>query len=358
MGHCSSTACGASDGEANLEIVAPRPNTMSQECGEIGVVSEVLAPPKFVDDASHKVKQEEDSSEISTAASSNTNQASVESPDVAMCKTSPASAPAELEASVAQVLAEGPRPSQRPGMALAIDSIRSRTLSASQRCASQRSESQLTACSARPSAQSSAIISECAGLPPPRAPEGLKPITSGHLPGTTISAIREALEAEDGPVQKFMREVLGCSDFSTTPWAASRRNLGDAGRQGLFFRKSRYRALLPADIPGPVARLVGAPPSLDAHSLFALGCSESELVLVQQSFVKGIMYSDRFRLQNTFSFTQVKDGCTLAQWAEVVWTKPLPWTHTPVKVFVEKKARAEAKGTFRDFARTIQEAAC
>jgi hypothetical protein len=115
---------------------------------------------------------------------------------------------------------------------------------------------------------------------------------------------------------------------------------------------------MPTDIPNSVARLIGIPAAVDARSLFALSCADDRLVLVQQSMVQGIMFSDRFRLQNTFSFVQEADGVLLSQWAEVIWDKPLPWTHTPVKMFVEKKARAEAKSTFRDFARRIQEDAC
>jgi hypothetical protein len=100
---------------------------------------------------------------------------------------------------------------------------------------------------------------------------------------------------------------------------------------------------------------MGIPDAVDARSLFALCCSDDQLVLVQQSMVQGIMFSDRFRLQNTFSFMQEADGVLLSQWCEVIWDKPLPWTHTPVKMFVEKKAKAEAKSTFRDFAARIQE---
>jgi hypothetical protein len=211
-----------------------------------------------------------------------------------------------------------------------------------------------------PGLRQTELEAECSNLPAPIAPCGLKPLSSQKLSGVSIEQIRFALQATEGPVQKFMREILACDDFSTTPWAESQsdnRILGTQGaRQNIFFRRSRYRAKMPADVPAPVRKLIGIPEYANARSLFALGCSDQELVLVQQSFVQGIMYSDRFRLQNTFCFTQEDDGCLLSQWAETVWSKPLPWSHTPVKVFVEKRAKAEAKCTFRDFARTIQEA--
>jgi len=212
---------------------------------------------------------------------------------------------------------------------------------------------------------SSGLHRECEVLPLPSVPVGRKPLVSQKLPGLDIKSIRTSLEMEEGPVQRFMREILGCSEFNTTPWAARRPTAADtegAKKAGtgtsIFFRRSRYRAAMPSDIPSSVARLVGMPDSVDARSLFVLGCMDDQLVLVQQSMVQGVMFSDRFRLQNTFSFVQEADGVLLSQWAEVIWDKPLPWTHTPVKMFVEKKARAEAKSTFRDFARRIQDGAC
>eukprot|EP00427_Karlodinium_veneficum_P036396 CAMPEP_0169290544 /NCGR_PEP_ID=MMETSP1016-20121227/61754_1 /TAXON_ID=342587 /ORGANISM="Karlodinium micrum, Strain CCMP2283" /LENGTH=328 /DNA_ID=CAMNT_0009381057 /DNA_START=65 /DNA_END=1051 /DNA_ORIENTATION=- len=185
---------------------------------------------------------------------------------------------------------------------------------------------------------SSGLQGECEALPLPTVPVGLKPLTSQKLLGLDIKSIRASLEVEEGPVQRFMREILGCSDFSTTPWAARRisADVEDGAKKAsaatsVFFRRSLYRAAMPSDIPSSVARLVGIPDSVKAS------------------------FSDRFRLQNTFSFAQEADGVLLSQWAEVIWDKPLPWTHAPVKMFVEKKARAEAKSTFRDFAKIIHD---
>lgn len=209
---------------------------------------------------------------------------------------------------------------------------------------------------------SSGLQRECEVLPLPTVPVGLKPLTSQKLIGLDIKSIRASLEVEEGPVQRFMREILGCSDFSTTPWAVRRisADVEDSAKKAsaatsVFFRRSLYRAAMPSDIPSSVARLVGIPDSVNARSLFVLGCKDDLLILVQQSMVQGIMFSDRFRLQNTFSFAQEADGVLLSQWAEVIWDKPLPWTHAPVKMFVEKKARAEAKSTFRDFAKIIHD---
>jgi len=209
---------------------------------------------------------------------------------------------------------------------------------------------------------SSGLQRECEVLPIPTVPVGLKPLTSQKLLGLDIKSIRASLELEEGPVQRFMREILGCSDFSTTPWAARRisADVEDSAKKAsaatsVFFRRSLYRAAMPSDIPSSVARLVGIPDSVNARSLFVLVCKDDQLILVQQSMVQGIMFSDRFRLQNTFSFAQEADGVLLSQWAEVIWDKPLPWTHAPVKMFVEKKARAEAKSTFRDFAKIIHD---
>jgi len=82
-------------------------------------------------------------------------------------------------------------------------------------------------------------------------------------------------------------------------------------------------------------------------------------VLLQHSYTRDVLYGDRFKVQNASRFHKDEDSnCViLDQWMEIVWDKPLPWTHGVVRHFIEAKARSDALAFSADLARCIEEAA-
>jgi hypothetical protein len=82
-----------------------------------------------------------------------------------------------------------------------------------------------------------------------------------------------------------------------------------------------------------------------------------QLHIVQQSYTKDVLYSDRFKLQNMLSFKEELDGVMLRQWVEVIWLKPLPWTHGIVRKFIEQRCISDATKMAPVHARIIEESA-
>jgi len=193
----------------------------------------------------------------------------------------------------------------------------------------------------------SSILDECATVPFPKTPHGVKPIKSCTI-DTTVGAVKRALDAMDGPFEEFMRDELGCSKHNNTAWIADNRASGNC-----VFRSSHYDAVPPADLPSVVKKLMGVPDILKGRSLYSLSCSEDSIVLLQQSFLSDVLYSDRFYLENTFCIASDSAGCTLSQWTEVIWKKPLPWTHSPATFFIDRKAKSEARATFKAFTQIL-----
>jgi hypothetical protein len=81
------------------------------------------------------------------------------------------------------------------------------------------------------------------------------------------------------------------------------------------------------------------------------------LNIIQHSYTKDVLYGDRFKLQNILSFREAPEGVILRQWAEVIWLKPLPWTHGMVKKFVEQRCISDITKMAPVHARIIEESA-
>merc|ERR1712130_386734 len=112
---------------------------------------------------------------------------------------------------------------------------------------------------------------------------------SQKLLGATVEQVRVALDLAFGPFEEFCRDVFDYSDFHGTPWVADTR----AGEKCLV-RTCHCTACPPPDMPSVVKRLMGVPDKMRAHSLYAMTLSENEIILVQESFVQDVLYSDRF----------------------------------------------------------------
>lgn len=186
---------------------------------------------------------------------------------------------------------------------------------------------------------------------PSKAPHNEKPMFEKHVPQAAIDSIRSALLRTDGwPMSRFLDEVMGCYDIDAAEWKP------DPAIAGTLVRKCQYKAPVPADVPDTIKRIVGLPDVVTTTSAFRLHSGPGEVTLVQQSYTRDVMYGDRFKIQHTISFKQEPDGVVSRQWASVVWDQPLPWTHSMIRHFVEKKATADSRKMAPQVLRMIEEA--
>merc|ERR1712048_560206 len=110
-----------------------------------------------------------------------------------------------------------------------------------------------------------------------------------------------------------MREVLNCTDISSTDWKESPHV------HGTLVRKSHYEMSVPRNIPEPIAKLVGIPETIRGSTVWRLHRSCNELTLIQQSYTKDVRYGDRMTVQNTLSFSETgAEGVLFRQWVEVI----------------------------------------
>merc|ERR1712056_60838 len=96
----------------------------------------------------------------------------------------------------------------------------------------------------------------------------------------------------------------------------------------------------PSDTPDVVKRAVSLPEHMLGSAVLWLSVSEAEdeIVLIQQCSSEGVLYSDRFYVQYTYGFkVDPSGGLNMRLWVETVWTRPLPWTHSFLARFLEKK---------------------
>jgi hypothetical protein len=216
------------------------------------------------------------------------------------------------------------------------------------------------------------IFTASKDLPGPAPPTRVPPLLVQHLPGVTIAGLRKAFEStENCPNTRFLREVLGATYITSSRWAQC------PNFAGTQVRKISCMMPVPNETPEFIRRLLNIPESICSTTVWRL-CSEGagasgwspstrgwspsahdvqRLNIVQQSYTKDVMYGDRFKLQNILSFREAPEGVTLQQWAEVIWLKPLPWTHGMVKKFVEQRCISDITKMAPVHARIIEESA-
>lgn len=190
-------------------------------------------------------------------------------------------------------------------------------------------------------------------MPAPLVPAGTPPLFTMHVRDVTIDRIRAVMErTEDCPLLRFLEEEFLCSDFCTTDWMYS----CDTGSAKV--RQSDYTMPVPRDIPEVAARLLRVPETISGTTVWRLNADSRELLLVQHSHTKDVLFGDRFKLQNTMSFVQEPaGGVTVSTWTDVIWVTPLPWTHGVIKHVIEKKAKSDSAAVVGQLVKMIQEAA-
>eukprot|EP00445_Apocalathium_hangoei_P038141 CAMPEP_0203941810 /NCGR_PEP_ID=MMETSP0359-20131031/78137_1 /ASSEMBLY_ACC=CAM_ASM_000338 /TAXON_ID=268821 /ORGANISM="Scrippsiella Hangoei, Strain SHTV-5" /LENGTH=401 /DNA_ID=CAMNT_0050872437 /DNA_START=37 /DNA_END=1242 /DNA_ORIENTATION=+ len=172
-----------------------------------------------------------------------------------------------------------------------------------------------------------------------------------HLPSVPdIESLCSALEGEpeSGPLANFLKESLGCQDLSMTPWVE------DSRIESALSQRSKYKVPLPKGTPDIVKKALGLPSLVPSVTVNCVGLRGDCLILVQRSRSEGVLYSERFRVQHTHLFrAHTSGGVEWKQWTEVVWLKPLPWTHGFLAKIMLQKTLEETKGQSENFAAAL-----
>jgi hypothetical protein len=200
-------------------------------------------------------------------------------------------------------------------------------------------------------------------LPNTEPPKRVPPLLVQLLPGVTIASLRKAFESTDHcPNTKFIAEVLGATSINASPLAQC------PDYAGTKVRKLSCMMPVPGDMPATLRKMLNIPESVFTTMVWRLSKAGEEdcctspnthnmehLNVVQQSYTKDVMYGDRFKFQTILSFTEQPDGVMLRQWAEVVWLKPLPWTHSMIRKFIEQRCISDVEKMAPVHARIIEE---
>jgi len=176
-----------------------------------------------------------------------------------------------------------------------------------------------------------------------RVPAAAEPtwsqLSSHHIPDATVTTIYNALRnLENCPLCQFRREVAGCHGFEGTSWQQC------PDMEGTEVRKVCYTTEVPPDIPSIARKLLNIPDEIRGSTVSRLRREEEKVVLVEHSYTRDILYGDRFKVEFTLSVLPdiEKGGVTIRQWVEILWDKPLPWTHGVLKHMIESRAKSDA----------------
>lgn len=127
--------------------------------------------------------------------------------------------------------------------------------------------------------------------------------------------------------------------------------------EGTEVRKVCYLTDVPPDIPSMARKLLSIPDKIRGSTVWRLRGDHNELVLVEHTYTHDILYGDRFKVECTLSFRPSgKGGVTMRQWVEIIWDKPLPWTHGVLKHMIEAKAKNDVAAFGGELARILQDA--
>merc|ERR1740121_2663779 len=117
----------------------------------------------------------------------------------------------------------------------------------------------------------------------------------------------------------------------------------------------------PSDIPDAVKRIITIPDTVvgTSKSWFVVSDDGRELVLLQRGSSEGVLYSDRFHIEYIYEFKpdSSRGGLDFRAWVDIMWSKPLPWTHSFLTRTLEKKVKTETADKFKVFLRVLQESA-
>jgi len=179
---------------------------------------------------------------------------------------------------------------------------------------------------------------DCLQLAGFAVPAATKPTVSGCLDMGLADLHSALLRSEGGgPCAEFLSGMLGCFDIEPGPWVDCPRS-ADATIQ-----RTRYSLPLPADIPESIARLLGIGRAIPSSTVSRLAADGAEVVLQQITRTEGLLYSERMRVLNTHIFRQVDSGVEWRTLTQIIWLRPLPWTHGFIARLIEHRVRSETQ---------------
>lgn len=181
----------------------------------------------------------------------------------------------------------------------------------------------------------STLVTASSRVPLPSCPT-VPALATHHLEKVSVNSIRAALERIDNcPLLCFMSKAASCYDFVSSAWEDCKVHPGSQ------VRKCIYMTPVPPDIPAFAKRMLNVPDKLSGCTVWRMKGDSQELFLLQHSYTRDVLYGDRFKVQSMIHFSENASGVTVRQWIEIVWEKPLPWTHGVVRHFIDAKARQD-----------------
>lgn len=176
-------------------------------------------------------------------------------------------------------------------------------------------------------------------------------LVADTVPMMSLAQLQAAVQAPDGGCfGRVLVETLKCRDFTHAAWRQH--------PSGAHCGSMTYVMPAPEDIPDAVRRLVTIPATITGISKtwFKVSDDGEELILLQHISSKGVVYCDRFRVEYVYTFKPGEaGGLAVSVWAEIVWSKPLPWTHALLTRSLERKVKTETVANFNVFRRVLQE---
>eukprot|EP00933_Yihiella_yeosuensis_P062820 TRINITY_DN65819_c0_g1_i1.p1 TRINITY_DN65819_c0_g1~~TRINITY_DN65819_c0_g1_i1.p1 ORF type:complete len:394 (+),score=80.17 TRINITY_DN65819_c0_g1_i1:72-1253(+) len=195
----------------------------------------------------------------------------------------------------------------------------------------------------------SSLFTSSKAVPPVVAPN-TSPLCSNLLADSTVEKVRTALNRLDNCPLTGLLKQAGCYEIVGSDWTPCPTH------EGTEVRKCVYMVPIPDDIPSVARRLLNIPDQISSASVWRLYGSDGKLVLVQHSYTRDVLYGDRFKVQSMITFQQEGNSVKMEQWVEVLWDKPLPWTHSVVTRLIESRARTDGEGYGEQLAHLIEDA--
>jgi len=179
------------------------------------------------------------------------------------------------------------------------------------------------------------------------------PLVAGHL-GMSFDDLSSALTGgeDGGPGMAFLREALGCFNCTSSPWVECFKSAKDTTLQ-----RCQYSLPLPGDVPESAARLLGIGKSIPSSTMTRLRVGP-EIIMQQITRTEGLLYSERMCVMNTHVFQPgERGGVAWRTWNQIVWLKPLPWTHSFISRLIESRVKADTKEKAPKFMAIVSQAA-